>query len=171
MTVESKPVVMTQAIYARHRRRSRQYISKLAKAGVLGTFVGGSPSPLASPCMGAEVPAAIGACVAHPEFRVAVAVSGAVTIYILAGNGNALYNAIVREMSGARGKRARFPTVPEVQMNCKPVGGPATVPFDKYPGGSRIEQEYLTLTNKNRRIMEIHVREDGPKYGRSYQLA
>jgi hypothetical protein len=35
MAAESKPVVMTQAEYARHRRKSRQYISKLAKAGVL----------------------------------------------------------------------------------------------------------------------------------------
>jgi hypothetical protein len=35
MAVESKPVVMSQAEYARHRRKSRQYISKLAKAGVL----------------------------------------------------------------------------------------------------------------------------------------
>ena len=35
MAAESKPAVMTQAEYARHRRRSRQYISKLAKAGVL----------------------------------------------------------------------------------------------------------------------------------------
>ena len=32
---ESKQAVMTQAEYARHRRKSRQYISKLAKAGVL----------------------------------------------------------------------------------------------------------------------------------------
>ena len=32
---ESKPVVMTQADYARHRQKSRQYISQLAKAGVL----------------------------------------------------------------------------------------------------------------------------------------
>jgi hypothetical protein len=35
MAAESKPVVMTQAEYARHRRKSRQYISKVAKAGVL----------------------------------------------------------------------------------------------------------------------------------------
>jgi hypothetical protein len=35
MAGESKPVVMSQAEYARHRRKSRQYISKLAKAGVL----------------------------------------------------------------------------------------------------------------------------------------
>jgi hypothetical protein len=35
MGTQSKPAVMTQAEYARHRRKSRQYISKLAKAGVL----------------------------------------------------------------------------------------------------------------------------------------
>ena len=35
MGTESKPAVMTQAEYARHRRKSRQYISQLAKAGVL----------------------------------------------------------------------------------------------------------------------------------------
>jgi hypothetical protein len=35
MASESKPAVMTQAEYARHRRKSRQYISQLAKAGVL----------------------------------------------------------------------------------------------------------------------------------------
>jgi hypothetical protein len=35
MGTESKPGVMTQAEYARHRRKSRQYISQLAKAGVL----------------------------------------------------------------------------------------------------------------------------------------
>ena len=35
MAAQSKPAEMTQAEYARHRRRSRQYISKLAKAGVL----------------------------------------------------------------------------------------------------------------------------------------
>jgi hypothetical protein len=35
MGTESKPAVMTQAEYARHRRKSRQYISKLARAGVL----------------------------------------------------------------------------------------------------------------------------------------
>jgi len=35
MASESKPAVMSQAEYARHRRKSRQYISKLAKAGVL----------------------------------------------------------------------------------------------------------------------------------------
>ena len=32
---EAKPAVMSQAEYARHRRKSRQYISQLAKAGVL----------------------------------------------------------------------------------------------------------------------------------------
>ena len=37
MASESKPAVMTQAEYARHRRKSRQYISQLAKAGVLVT--------------------------------------------------------------------------------------------------------------------------------------
>jgi len=35
MASESKTAVMTQAEYARHRRKSRQYISQLAKAGVL----------------------------------------------------------------------------------------------------------------------------------------
>ena len=35
MGTESKAAVMTQAEYARHRRKSRQYISQLAKAGVL----------------------------------------------------------------------------------------------------------------------------------------
>lgn len=35
MASESKPVVMTRAEYARHRGKSRQYISQLAKAGVL----------------------------------------------------------------------------------------------------------------------------------------
>jgi hypothetical protein len=35
MASESKPAMMTQAEYARHRRKSRQYISQLAKAGVL----------------------------------------------------------------------------------------------------------------------------------------
>ena len=35
MASESRPAVMTQAEYARHRRKSRQYISQLAKAGVL----------------------------------------------------------------------------------------------------------------------------------------
>jgi hypothetical protein len=35
MISESKPTVMTQAEYARHRRKSRQYISQLAKAGAL----------------------------------------------------------------------------------------------------------------------------------------
>ena len=29
------PILMTQAQYARHRNRSPQYISKLAKAGIL----------------------------------------------------------------------------------------------------------------------------------------
>jgi phage terminase Nu1 subunit (DNA packaging protein) len=35
MGTESKPPVMSQAEYARHRGKSRQYISKLAQAGVL----------------------------------------------------------------------------------------------------------------------------------------
>jgi hypothetical protein len=35
MGSDSKPAVMTQAEYARHRGKSRQYISQLAKAGVL----------------------------------------------------------------------------------------------------------------------------------------
>jgi hypothetical protein len=35
MASESKPAVMTQAECARHSRKSRQYISQLAKAGVL----------------------------------------------------------------------------------------------------------------------------------------
>ena len=35
MAAESKSAVMSQAEYARHRRKSRQYISQLAKAGVL----------------------------------------------------------------------------------------------------------------------------------------
>jgi Terminase large subunit gpA, endonuclease domain len=35
MAAESKTTLMTQAEYARHRRKSRQYISQLAKAGVL----------------------------------------------------------------------------------------------------------------------------------------
>jgi hypothetical protein len=35
MASESKPAMMTQAEYARHRRKSRQYISQLSKAGVL----------------------------------------------------------------------------------------------------------------------------------------
>ena len=38
MAAESKPAVMTQAEYARHRRKSRQYISQLAKAGVLEKY-------------------------------------------------------------------------------------------------------------------------------------
>jgi hypothetical protein len=35
MASETKPLLMTQSEYARHRRKSRQYISQLAKAGVL----------------------------------------------------------------------------------------------------------------------------------------
>ena len=35
MGAESKPPLMSQSEYARHRGKSKQYISKLAKAGIL----------------------------------------------------------------------------------------------------------------------------------------
>jgi RHS repeat-associated protein len=76
--------------------------------------------------------------------------------------------------SGQKWKAGSFPTVPEVQVNCTPVGPPIVNPAINYPGGKSIEQEYLcpdgmpytihTITDGSGRVREIHVRPGPPKY-------